>query len=199
MTLPTVEIRWFAAGTLPVDIASWFESTSPLSARIEDRTDRYLRPADPATNIKIREGRLEIKRRIWIDTGFEDCPMIAGTIEAWNKCGFDIDTSAEAHTDANWISCRKRRATKWFSWGFGGLVPLSGPESAASACQLEMSSLTIMQQHWWTVGFEATGTNSRDLLEKTTRSLMAGFPMVEPELLMPMGYAEWLRSCFPDG
>ena len=61
--IATAEVRWFYRGPLPAAVRAWFEARGSRMAYQAPRRDRYLGLPGDALNVKLREGRIEIKLR----------------------------------------------------------------------------------------------------------------------------------------
>lgn len=105
----TLEVRWFADGELPDRLLNWFGDRCPGETLQfpERRTDTYLAlPESTTTNIKQRQGRLELKWRqtTWGTQAFGDWQ---GALECWTK--WDCSTLAAPTEVRGWFEVRKTR------------------------------------------------------------------------------------------
>lgn len=164
----TAEVRWFMSGPIPPAARDWFDGLG-LEAEAETRTDHYLEPASDALGVKVREGRVEAKRR----TGTLGQLGASTEVEAWAKWSFETPTALE---DADeWVEVAK---TRW--------------QRHADGCALELSEIDLEDATWWSVCLEAVGTDDaarRAALEAGARRWLGS----APELTGPMGYPAWLR------
>ncbi len=191
------EVRWFFEGAIPDAAREWLDALAGSSLRPEVRTDRYLVPTDSALGIKLRNSRLELKRRI------ESGPIIpcgtfgAGHLEKWRKWGFELADAVRPDADeTDWIAVEKRRWSVRLAPESGVLSSARGqPGSCPSGCNLEVGSVcTSSGPPFWTICLEAFGTeHDRDVLLRRAASLMlgtAGCPMLPLEA--SFGYPVWI-------
>ncbi len=146
-------MRWFKQGTIPSNIRQWFNNDCPgnLLEELDSRTDWYFQPIAPCDylNIKLREGRLEIKWRqaqlAEIDCGWQ------GTVEQWVKwlCQQDsiqgIGDEKGSLENTPWVAVEKTRSQRQFVL------------SLDTFCNLELTQLRVQDQYWWSIGLESTG------------------------------------------
>ena len=134
--LRTAEIRWFHVGRAPAAVAAWFDALGP-PVEPASRTDRYLRPTDAALGVKLREGRVEAKRR----DGTAG-PLAAATIETWTKWSFALSEAPEV--GEMWVEVAKVRRQREHAVG-------------DASCRLELSEVGVGGEVWWSVCLEADG------------------------------------------
>ena len=141
--LRTAEARWFRRGPTPDAVAAWFDALGP-PVEPASRTDRYLRPTDAALGVKLREGRVEAKRR----DGTAG-PLTAGraeaTVETWTKWSFALSEAPEV--GEAWVEVAKTRRQREHEAGDG-------------ACRLELSEVEVGGEAWWSVCLEADGPSA---------------------------------------
>ncbi|WP_412068950.1 hypothetical protein [Rubrivirga sp. IMCC43871] len=178
---PTLEVRWFHPGPIPGPVAAWFDALGEPVAD-EARTDRYLAPSSDALGVKLREGRIEMKRR----DGMAG-PVAAGasrtTAEAWTKWSFALAESV-GELDGPWLAVAKRRRQRVL-------------ELTTGQCALELSAVTVGVAAWWSVCLEAEG----DTVDRRRTSLAAGaarwLGVADAPALTAdaaFGYPAWLRK-----
>ena len=195
----TAEVRWFYEGTIPAGVEAWFQRFERELYAQPPRTDSYLYPTDAALNVKVREGRLEIKRRDTQGTATVFNPRVEGYVERWRKWGFVL-ASGEAGkvfdaTDTLRIDVRK---TRWMhSYRFdetGRIRPASVAEVSPSGCEVELAHIEAAGQGWWSLCFEAYGdeTSLADLLLRTAQYMFAHGDPPALDLGHSVGYAGWL-------
>lgn len=150
----TAEVRWFERGPLPEAVRAWFDRLGD-AVEAEARTDRYLAPASDGLGVKVREGKVEAKRR---DARLDEvrAGRAAGTAEAWTKWSFPL-ADDEAAPEAGWVEVRKRRRQRW--WRTDG-----------GACALEVSEVEAGGEAWWSVCLEATGPTAQGRLGALTEA-----------------------------
>ena len=162
MIYSTVEVRWFERGPIPAGVADWFAGGAIEPAEQIPRTDHYLQlPAEDAVGIKLREGRLEVKKRHerYGAAHFHD--RAAGLVEGWQKWSFalaDDPPLSDETLSGSWLAVRKaRRLRKFAAGGAGGVFEIPIDESASLGCYVELASLQVYQAEWWSVCLEAFG------------------------------------------
>jgi hypothetical protein len=193
----TLEVRWIFAGPLEAAVAGWF---GRFPARAESREDTYLLdPQLPGLSVKIRGGSaLEVKAYRGSPGILEVAGRARGHLEAWHKWSFPCSPPRPGSRDpAGWQPVRKRRRISRFSPASGPVVaPAAGLVGQEPGCEVELTEVHAGGQHWWTLGFEATGP--AQLLRSTlqaTAALVFARPLpggVEPGPDDSMSYAQWL-------
>lgn len=172
----TAEVRWFCRGPLPDAVAAWFDAHGPASP-VERRTDHYLAPTDPALGVKVRDGRIEAKRREAVLA-----TVHAGArVERWTKWSFPL--AGGAYPDAGWVAVEKARRQR-------------GARVDAGTCGMELTTAQVGGAAWWTVGLEAVGPDPAAALAAGAARWLAA----PPPLGAPLGYPAWLlqQSEAPD-
>ena len=154
----SLECRWFFKRAVPLTLAKLFEGTDQ-----EIRTDVYwikgISQNSNETNngVKLREGRLEIKKKI------EEMlvPEIPGIVQKWKKTGQLPPQIAKIDTD--WLKITKKRKLNKYKIENGHI---SGPvvEYPSSGCNFELTLFEKPFEKYATVGFEAYG-KEQNLLE----------------------------------
>ncbi len=200
---PTAEVRWFFQGSVPPDVEAWFERSAGSVVQEQARTDRYLRlPDSEGLNVKLREGRIEIKQRVGEVRAVRFHERVMGVVEGWRKWRFELAKPGSSRVQAaspasSWLSIRKERRIRTYHVEKGeDVVARSGPEPAATSCELELGQVRATGQIWWTLAFEAFGDEStlRENLLLVARHVVS---MDEPPSLPvsnSRGYAAWLIS-----
>jgi hypothetical protein len=208
----TLEMRWFYPGRLPGQLVTWLERRSHLPAVQPPRQDHYLRLAGRrALGIKLREGNVEIKKRLDDPGEVEVGPGAVGRMARWRKWSFPLAPRAAPGAGSledllvpgsAWIAVEKERRLRRYRLA-GGLqaaaVPLEAP--AEVGCEFELATVRAGGQEWWTACFEAFGRESaleRALLAVAANVLKDGWPLpLEAE--HSSGYPAWLdRFVVPD-
>lgn len=167
--LLTAELRWFNRGTLPSETSHWFQQdclgnnlTPP-----EEREDLYLYvPGCNYMNVKLRQGRLEIK---WRKTElgvvrFEN--RVEGKAETWGKWLCEDPTSesfqpAAVRGEEIWVSVQKVRTQRRYQILPDKSITLPLTESINQGCNVELTKLTINGDAWWSLACEAFGEDER--------------------------------------
>ena len=191
---PTMEVRWFSQSRPFDPLAVFGEELEP-----ECRTDWYAPVDGGRTGVKLRDGRLEAKLRTEL-IGERSFGQIHGQLERWTKWSGIVSEShaptAQVLDDCGWISVAKRRYMQ--SYEVDGPALRLTQERSENGCDFELTELQVRQQTWWTVGFEATGSEATILvnLERTvTESLLRSGIHHAHQLGRSCGYPEWLKTC----
>jgi hypothetical protein len=193
----SLEVRWIFPGQLEAAVAGWF---ARFPARTESREDTYLLDSQlPGLSVKVRGGEaLEIKAYRGSPGILEVAGRARGRIEAWQKWSFPVGPLSPGSGDPpGWTPVAKRRRISRFS--------SASPQIVASAaglgqprCEVELTEVHASGQHWWSLGFEATGP--ADLLRGELRAaaaLVFAQPLpagVQPGPDQSQSYAQWLSQ-----
>lgn len=190
----TTEMRWFFADC-PLDIELHF-SDARSETDLQQRTDWYSMPCNPACGIKVREGKLEMKLRAF-GLGQQDMSPFSGHLEAWQKWSFDFPDREHPEIarleSAKWIAVGKRRRLQRFAVDEHRVTRVA--ERPVNGCEFELTELSVDGSTHWTVGFEAVG-DERDR-EHNLRAVAARV-IARGGLRQPFttnnsyGYAQWL-------
>ena len=174
----TAEARWFLRGPVPEPVRAWFDALGP-PPETEARTDRYLAPSSRRLGVKVREGRVEAKRRDG-PAGHLRVGRAASDVTLWSKWSFEL--AADAEPVGPWVEVAKRRRQR---------------EAAGGACALELAEVTVEGEAWWSVCLEATGPT--DAARRTALVEAAGpwlgrddAPALPDEAAL--GYPAWLLA-----
>ena len=193
----SLEVRWIFPGQLESAVDGWF---GRFPARIESRQDTYL--LDPwlrGLSVKIRGGgALEVKAYRGSPGILEVPGRARGRMESWQKWSFPVSPPSPdgGGGPVGWRSVRKRRRISGFSLASGRIVARGPGPGVEPRCEVELTDVRTRGQHWWTLGFEATGPASllRSALEATVALVFAeALPGgVEPGPDESGSYAQWL-------
>ena len=165
--MPTAEVRWFFEGSIPTAIAQWF-CRGGLLDKAAPREDHYLLfPAPLGLNIKLREGRLEVKSLVGTPGLRMFTTDIAGNVELWEKrisgdaavVEFEKLRASAPHL---WIAVGKERTLRTFSLEGDSMQEVAaGKVFLANGCNIELTTVTVESAVCWSFGFEAYGEPSR--------------------------------------
>jgi len=165
--MPTAEVRWFFEGSIPAAIDQWF-CRGGLLDKAAPREDHYLLfPAPLGLNIKLREGRLEVKSLVGAPGLHTFATDIAGNVELWEKrIGGDsaVAEFEKLHSSAPhlWIAVGKERTLRTFSLEGASIQEVAaGTVFLANGCNVELTKITVEGAAYWSFGFEAFGEPSR--------------------------------------
>ncbi len=181
--ITTAEIRWFMPGQPDPNLAAWLRGLNGTFEAQEQRDDLYLLfPGQEGLGIKLREGRMEFKKRLAVHPPFES-EIMTGKPETWIKWSIqagekispgDLQQSGPGH----WITIRKSRLVQKYMVGSDGSLtkpPSAGyPERGIVA---ELSGLKVKGADWWTFGLECFGP-AREVYSL----LLSGIGHLTPEI-----------------
>jgi hypothetical protein len=192
----SLEVRWIFPGQLEAAVARWF---ARFPAATESREDTYLLdPQLPGLSVKVRGGgALEVKAYRGSPGILEVAGRARGRMESWQKWSFPFSPLSPGSGDpAGWRPVRKRRRIGRFSLASGPVMARAPGLGPQPRCEVELTEVHTNGQHWWTLGFEATGSASllRSELEATA-ALVFAHPLpggVEADPDKSRSYAEWL-------
>ncbi len=200
---PTAEVRWFIRGEIPSKVWGWYHRQGTEPEEQPSRVDYYLGLEEgDSLGVKLREGRIEIKRRYGHSEIVYFGERIVGRVEYWNKWGFTIsgvDTNLPEWFESPnwWIGVRKERKLRTYQVTTEKTVTevvFSG--SLGSGCGWELAKIRIegVEEPWWSVGFEAFGKESdlKDTLMLVAESVLK--TDISPVLTIAnsYGYPKWL-------
>jgi hypothetical protein len=199
---PTLEVRWFYRGAVPPEVDAWFQRGPGKVERHPSREDHYLRITDTdALGIKLREGRVEVKQRAHEHGTLRFHERVSGAVEHWRKWSFQLAAARSALSSiavppTPWIAVRKRRLLRTYRLTTDKcVVPVSTPQNIGQACELELTSVRVVGQDWWTLAFEAFGDESalKEQLVLVARHVFAVDEAPSFHAPESCGYADWLR------
>ena len=153
----SLEVRWIFPGQMETAVAVWF---GRFPARTESREDPYL--LDPqlrGLSVKVRGGgALEVKAYRGSEGILEVAGRARGRLESWQKWSFPFSPLSPGSGDPpGWRPVRKRRRISRFSLASRQLEARGPGLSQQPRCEVELTEVHMGGQHWWTLGFEATG------------------------------------------
>jgi hypothetical protein len=193
----SLEVRWIFPGQLAAAVAGWF---GRFPARVESREDTYLLdPPLPGLSVKVRGGKaLDVKVSRGSPGMLEVAGRARGRMESWQKWSFPFGPLSPGCGDpaSGWRPVRKRRRISRFSSASQQIVARSPGPAQQARCEVELTEVLTSGQHWWTLGFEATGP--ADLLRselQVTAALVFAHPLpggVQPGPDQSRSYAQWL-------
>ena len=192
----SLEVRWILPGQLEAAVARWF---GRFPAETESRQDIYL--LDPplrGLSVKIRGGAaLEVKVYRGSPGILEVAGRAHGRMEAWQKWSFAFSPpSPGSGGPPGWTPVHKKRRISQFSSASGQMVARAPGLGQQPRCEVELTEVRTRGQHWWTLGFEATGPAHllRSELQATAalvfdQALPGG---AQPGTDQSRSYAQWL-------
>jgi hypothetical protein len=190
----TCEVRWIRRGRHGAEIAGWFSRFPQVP---ESRDDDYLiSPRLRGLSIKIRGGAsFDVKEHRGTVGALDIAGAAEGSIESWIKRsipltgGVDLSRPLEG---AAWRRVSKRRQIAGFPIDTGG-----GPSSpGAAVCSVELTQVEVLDQSWWTLGFEAGGRGALGRIKHTAAVVFAE-PLPAASAFRAeeaCSYAEWIHG-----
>lgn len=200
--LESVEVRWFGRGEPPPALTDWFTRAVLHAEQQPVRVDHYLRGSgSDALGIKLREGRLEIKRRVASAGLRELAAGCAGYVETWRKWAFLLAPEAQAFESpesGSWASVTKSRHIGRFVLSAAGQpVPAALDALLPAACDCELTAVALgRSEPWWTLGFEAFGPalSALGLLLAVAHQLLRMALALSLTEEMSQSYPAWLTA-----
>ncbi|MFQ5700556.1 MAG: hypothetical protein ACE5HU_01780 [Acidobacteriota bacterium] len=187
----TLELRWFVAGSIPPAVERWFVADErfdhPLtSPEREERIDCYLIPFGAHDlGVKLREGRLEIKRRIGSHRILRVNDVVRGVPEAWAKWMWRHSGGCPTgRGDWEWGEFRaevsKVRWRRRLHLRHDADPPIASdhPETGFT---VDLTQVVLERRPWWTLSFHVNS----DFLDDPVATLREA--------------ASWTLERFPDG
>ncbi|BAY63308.1 hypothetical protein NIES22_33940 [Calothrix brevissima NIES-22] len=198
------ELRWFYPGNLPENIQLWFQQNcliDPLKSP-EVREDVYLySPGCDYLGIKLRQGRLEVKWR-QAELGVLDFgELVTGKAEKWGKWLCEDsqgDSFQPGMVLANpvWVNVHKVRYSQLFQvFADFSVKTVAKNERIDNGCSVEITNLTVRENAWWSLAFEAFGEDSRilDNLKATANHVFQTYQNSQLAIAHSYAYPHWLR------
>jgi hypothetical protein len=189
----SLEVRWILRGQLAGAVEDWFGRFPAEAMALEDAylLDPYL----PGLSVKVRGGRaLDVKMYRGSPGLLEVAGQARGRLESWQKWSFPHGPASPSSRDsAGWRLVGKRRRISLFAHATGIGIPRLGEQPA---CAVELTTVDLRGEPWWTLCFEATGP-----ADALRRELDAAAALVFAEALpggVELGiddsqsYAQWL-------
>jgi len=201
---PTVEVRWFYSGTILPQVLEWFRERQGQPEEPAYRVDYYLHfPDGDSLGIKLREGKLEIKRRHRQYGVVEFHERAAGLVEYWRKWSFELMQASVRFgdgmaPDSSWIGVSKQRwLCRYRITVDGTIVPMGASGYPEQGCHLELTSIKAKGREGWTWGFEAFGEETA-LRENLVLVATQIFAALDPPIVLDVGhsysYPAWLAG-----
>ena len=193
----TTELRWFAEGQLPPQVAAWFTNDA-TSGLVEQRCDTYRMDGRFDTGLKRRSGEtLELKVRRSVGERLVVGPGLAGRLEVWRRWS-PAGCLVTGSMNVPWVDVRKTVVKRRFSVTGDEIALAPGARAMIGAgCEVEVAAVSVNGIEGWTFAFAAFGP-----IEQRRSSLLASMEALardgsHPERLGPFfgpssGYPEWL-------
>jgi hypothetical protein len=203
--LTSLEIRWFYQGKLPEAVKTWFETELPgeILGTPDEREDVYLytKPVCDYLNIKLRQGRLEVKWRKAELGILRIGERSQGNPEKWVKWMCE-DPSADSITPiavlgkGPWLSVQKRRSQRFYQVTVNTsmtLVPIT--QVMPNSCAVEVTQLQVQGDDWWSLAFETFGEDtSLKEFQAIANQVFKAYSGSELQVQDSFAYPKWLSS-----
>jgi hypothetical protein len=203
-TVQSWEIRWFLPHGAYDTITRRFDHSEYVDIQ-PWRSDAYALGTGPAVGVKLREGRLEIKRRL--EAEVIDLSAARGVIERWVKESFAPDAAPRHYAPSTWAGSltlhKCRRAMNFALATDGGIDPIEpNVRIEGAGCQVELTEIRLHTRDGeaaWTLGLESFGDESGQraaLLACVDALLRITSPSVRHVLdhHRSRGYPAWIDS-----
>ncbi len=194
LVLDTTELRWFVPGSLPADIGSWFTGSTGV---LEERIDTYLLDGRGDIGVKRRfRQTVELKVRQSLEGRIEFGDGLAGSLEVWRRWS-PAEVLVEHSAGERWVDVHKSVVKRRFLPDGTEVAFSPVLEATGAGCDVEVTRITVDDDHWWTFAFAAFGPPEarREALLASWQALVAAAPCPEPfppRTARAMGYPEWL-------
>lgn len=198
----TLEVRWFYDGPPPASVRDWIAAFDPDEP--SEREDLYLISDDPSLNVKLREGKVQLKRRSGARPLVAFADAVRGYREFWQKWSFPLtDDAPNLFTDdpsGLWLPVTKTRRQRTFTPDAQRALLDTLDEPDPAEASVELTRVTHSDHVAWTVCMEAEGR--AEALAGTLRQMgRYVFGQGTPPELAPehsTGYVGWLERVHDD-
>ena len=141
--LETLEVRWFADGSIPLSVTRWFEDTAPRFD-VERRVDSYLLTGRSDLGVKRRDhGPIEVKERHRVGSSIWFGGRLTAQVEEWHKRVDERYSTAPGR----WVDIDKTVTTYRYR----------AQGAAGTACDVELAAVEVDGTAAWTLALEASG------------------------------------------
>ena len=196
----SAEARWIISGALPGEVLRWFEGKGG-GGKPEEREDRYLVTAgQDALGVKLREGKIEMKRREGAYRPLDVPGRCSGRVGVWRKWSFDVanEHALTGDATAQWVKVAKKRRTLKVLLGEADAIFPGGGRLDGAGAAVEVTELWVggERESWWTLGFEAFADTEAELmpaLRAAVDQLLREAPVC-PRAEDARDYPEWLAG-----
>lgn len=202
------EVRWFFSGEIPHRTSSWFSGLGKVPETRGAARDDYqvwVPPECDCLGIKLREGRLEIKWRNAAEPAFSACEgRVEGVAESWRKWMLPaVDGLGSSFMlqkpEGPTVRISKARAQRRYELLQDGSLAPSQKEwipAGTTGCTLELTSITLQDNAWWSLAFETLGNENFSLLQQAADELLRSYSGPRLERNNSCGYPRWLAGNF---
>ena len=202
--LTSVEVRWFFEGPIPDEMEQWF-CRGVLLNKAAPREDHYvLFPAPLGLNVKLREGRLEVKSLVKALGARSFEADVSGNVQMWEKrsggdTAFKEFERLRTGSPDLWIAVTKERTLRKFSPDGDSIKEVAaGKVFLSDGCNVELTKITVRGSASWSLAFEAYGDPARveeSLMRVAERVLSDKHRPRNPlSIANSHSYLEWLET-----
>ncbi len=200
----SVEVRWFFEGPIPDETERWF-GRGGLLHKAAPREDHYvLFPAPLGLNVKLREGRLEIKSLMKALGARSFAADASGNVQMWEKrtggdAAFQAFERLRTGSPALWIAVTKERTLRKFSPDGASMKEIAaGAGFLSEGCNVELTKIAAKGSDYWSLAVEAYGDPARaeeSLMRVAARVLTDKHRSRNPlSIANSHSYPEWLET-----
>lgn len=173
------EIRWFFREE-QVSIGKWFAGRNQSFSSVKPRSDFYLPlPGRDDLNIKLREGRIELKQRVSAPVRHKLTRSATGFMEHWVKWSFklsedDAQSGSIIHDGKSpWKEVHKERMGFKMVMGRDGEILFRDIlEMVPAACQVEYARLLVGGNRWYSFGLEWFGEPIVNVVQRILEEIL---------------------------
>jgi hypothetical protein len=197
--LKSTEIRWFFEGRIPINVTKILKEASLDIS--ENRNEHYLLVQGcDNIGIKIRNSRLEIKRRRDVQPYYLSKLNISGNIEQWERWEWNDKTACTEieqliyKDDKNpWIKVEKKRWQQKFNVRDNDLILLPS-QQLNSDFAMEITELKLNRKSYWTVGFDSFTRQDRSFFDRLIEICPILQFKVDFKKEWSFGYPHWISQ-----
>jgi hypothetical protein len=197
----TIEVRWFDRGITPPAILSRFSKIHPKVWAEPEHTDYYYSLLnDDTIGIKLRENRIEIKKRRAVSKLIRFTSQAAGVLETWEKWSIalhPVEINFNEIADGTiWFGIRKQRNLQRYQLTESLIpIPVAYHRRVPPGFTLELSQITIKQENWWTMAFEfyETANNPITEIQNIIKEIVSSLPNLRLDSQLSFGYPQFLN------
>jgi hypothetical protein len=194
----TLEARWFSPPPLPDALREWFGTLGTIETSTQ--TDLYLPAEDPTLNLKLRDQKLQIKRRMAGPLRTSFGPRAAGRCEQWGKWSFNIGDEQASLWDRDptdlWVPVEKTRHQISIPPENQSTISTDLPAAPTATIEAELTQVEANGDLQWTFCLEAEGP-----VPSLVETLMTAGPKLLDDRLpvtlsddQSYGYVRWLQQ-----
>ncbi len=202
----TRELRWFFDEKLPAEVERWFEHDLPGDNVYSPgpRTDLYFLVKDkPDFGLKLREGKLQLKWRTFMEPFSTSDRQAQGVESTWHKDEWEFSSAENVRAGFTEPSDLKgprievwkdRKQRKYSVSETCELVAVPINDRPARVAVIELTTLDTEYGPAWTLGFDAIGTPEavEEILQCAADKLLADYPGPALTEESWAGYPKWL-------